>query len=287
MFLLISDVETIRTLNPSSRSSHSPPPTPEKPGTRRTHLRYGRSPFVYFSYDLDTLMYHSEEIVYRMPKQTPTPGTCLTCNEPVTKRTIATHLLKNHQDSAGDEQLLILVDTPYPSPYWLAIVANPDAFLFDLDHLLREVWVECCGHLSSFYINGMEYFTGEDEPEDESDCSDTASMKIMLRKVMAPRMTFHYEYDFGSTTELRLKVVDFIHWTEPVDTVQVVGMNDKPEVRCDICGEPAEYHYVEEDFEKSLCEECSSDDELDECYLLPIVNSPRTGVCGYEGGKFD
>ena len=36
--------------------------------------------------------------------------------------------------------------------YWLHIEIPAKATLEDLDHFLRAVWLECCGHLSSFDI---------------------------------------------------------------------------------------------------------------------------------------
>lgn len=64
-------------------------------------------------------------------------------------------------------------------------------------------------------------------------------------------------------------------------------MNIKPEFSCSECGKPAIYHYLENDDDTVLCLDCSSDEDLDECYLLPICNSPRTGMCAYEGGRYD
>jgi hypothetical protein len=221
-----------------------------------------------------------------MAKQTPTPGTCRICEEPVTKRTIVSHLLKKHKGESGKNLFLIMVDTPYSSPYWLALVVDPEAYLQDLDSLLRDVWVECCGHLSSFIILGIEYSAGGDGEEIDDDDYESKSMKIKVKKVIGPGITFKYEYDFGTTTELRLKVVDTIVCMKPKEKIMVVGMNTMPETSCDECGRPALYHYNECE-EKLLCKSCAADEELDECYLLPITNSPRTGLCGYEGGTYD
>ncbi len=34
-----------------------------------------------------------------------------------------------------------------------------------------------------------------------------------------------------------------------------------------------------------LCEACLADHECDEEMFMPLVNSPRTGVCGYVGNR--
>ena len=221
-----------------------------------------------------------------MARQAAGPGTCTICKEKITKRTAPRHLIKEHAEEGGDTRFLILVDTPYSSPYWMVLLVDPSAELSDLDEALRSIWVECCSHLSAFTIMGVEYMgTPYGVADDYLDGAE--SMKIMIQDVLATGMTFKYEYDFGTTTELRLKVIDQIHWTARREKILMVVMNDKPQLPCSECGSPAEYHYNEWDDGKVLCIGCSSDEDLDDCYLLPICNSPRTGLCAYEGGRYD
>jgi len=221
-----------------------------------------------------------------MAKQAAAPGTCYLCKEPITKRTAVTHMQKNHAPDTGEERLAIMVDTPYSSPYWMVLLVKPNATLEDLDRSLRDIWVECCGHLSAFTITGVEYQRCSESGMDDF-FGDAKSMKVKIQKVLVPGMTFLYEYDFGTTTELRLKVADSIPWHKEKEKIIMAGMNDKLEFPCTECGKPASYHYIENDDFTVLCDDCSSDEDLDECYLLPICNSPRTGLCGYEGGKYD
>lgn len=221
-----------------------------------------------------------------MARQAAEPGKCTICKEKITKRTAARHFIKEHAEEGGDTRFLILVDTPYSSPYWMVLLADPSAELSDLDKALRSIWVECCSHMSSFTIMGEEYLgTAFGKADDYLDGAE--SMEIMIQEVLAPGMTFKYEYDFGTTTQLRLKVVDLIPWTAHREKVLMVVMNDKPVFPCSECGRPAEYHYTEWDDGKVLCIECSSEEDVDDCYLLPICNSPRTGQCAYEGGRYD
>jgi len=221
-----------------------------------------------------------------MAKQAAAPGTCTICNSKLTKRTAAGHLLKEHANKDGRERFIILVDTPYSSPYWMVLLADPEAELSELDESLRDIWVECCSHLSAFTIMGVEYMGSPDSEGIDLE-NDSLSMGVEMQEVLSPGMTFRYEYDFGTTTELRLKVVDSILWDDEDDDVLMVVMNDKPEFICSECGKPAVNHYVEWEEEKVLCDECSEGEMLEECYLLPICNSPRTGLCGFEGGIFD
>lgn len=92
-------------------------------------------------------------------------------------------------------------------------------------------------------------------------------------------MKFTHEYDFGSTTELLLEVVGLIKVVVSKE-IEVIIQNQEPEFKCVSCDKKAEMiSSTEGDF---FCESCIEEDS-EEFYLLPLVNSPRTGVCGYVG----
>jgi hypothetical protein len=111
------------------------------------------------------------------------------------------------------------------------------------------------------------------------------SMRSRLDKVLTPGQSFTHEYDFGSTTELNLKVMS--EWEIEVKgkAIQILARNDPPVIPCDVCGKPATEICTECVYsgEGWLCDECAKDHECGEEMLLPVVNSPRVGVCGYTG----
>ncbi|GIW34664.1 hypothetical protein [Meiothermus sp.] len=50
----------------------------------------------------------------------------------------------------------IRVEDAYrPSPFWLDVEVRASASLRELDQFLRDIWLECCGHLSMFEIGGV------------------------------------------------------------------------------------------------------------------------------------
>ncbi len=106
-------------------------------------------------------------------------------------------------------------------------------------------------------------------------------MNIKLEKILKEGLSFKHLYDFGSTTTLKLKVIskytDFRHNKK----VELPARNIAPIRTCDKCGEIAENICV--DCGKWLCRKCSENHECGEELLLPVVNSPRVGVCAYEG----
>jgi hypothetical protein len=173
--------------------------------------------------------------------------------------------------------------------FWLHLDVRGTATLRDLDQFLRDIWLECCGHLSSFHIDN-QYFELETGAVDGMwiDLFGTSgppqSMNKRLSAVLRPGLRFSHEYDFGSTTRLTLKVIGEHQGVAPKDDrVRVLARNVLPDLPCSVCGKPAAWIDTFGDYEL-YCEECGDarDEESQEGFL-PVVNSPRMGVCGYTG----
>lgn len=88
---------------------------------------------------------------------------------------------------------------------------------------------------------------------------------------------FYYEYDFGSTTVLQLDVKGERTGRIGRPAVRLLARNTPPVWPCAVCGESATEIDVEAYDYGYLCPRHASGREA----LLPVVNSPRTGVCGY------
>jgi hypothetical protein len=160
--------------------------------------------------------------------------------------------------------------------YWMHIEIPANATLEDLDSFLRQIWLECCGHLSSFEIGGSTFISEKIDPGDRS-------MKIALGKVIVPGMKFEHLYDFGTSTELLLKLVSVREGLAEGKAVKVLAINDPPDIKCQ-CGKQATAVCCEcTDDAAWVCEECAGKHECGEDMLLPVVNSPRVGMCGYTG----
>jgi hypothetical protein len=88
-------------------------------------------------------------------------------------------------------------------------------------------------------------------------------------------------------TELFIKAVYHYHGaTDGNQKIQIIARNAQPIIPCDECGaKPAAQICGECQWEDKgwLCAECSQSHECDDEMFLPVVNSPRTGVCGYTG----
>jgi hypothetical protein len=221
-----------------------------------------------------------------MPKVTST-GKCHLCGGTFDKSAMTKHL-KSCKQTEGSKAasgarkadvLHLLVEGRYAPHYWMHIKLPANARLEVLDGFLRNIWLECCGHMSMFTIQDKRYSVA---PMGEF---DDESMEARLGEVLSPGMKFYHEYDFGSTTHLALKVVSQEQKQIKGKSVTVLARNEPPQIPCDCCGKPAAQVCTECICSDKgwLCEACAARHECGEEMLLPVVNSPRVGVCGYTG----
>ncbi|MDR3164700.1 MAG: hypothetical protein LBU13_03900 [Synergistaceae bacterium] len=179
----------------------------------------------------------------------------------MSKTAIKNHILKNHND--GDERcILIKAEGAYDKNYWLYFSVSLDATLSAADAFLRRIWCECCGHLSAFR-------RGVDELG--------KSRKLSLLYIGD---ILQYEYDFGSTTEILVTVVDNLSRPAQKEKVRLLARNVPALEKCVKCGAPATQIHAWEG--GMFCDKCASNAKNNEAFL-PIVNSPRCGECGYTG----
>jgi hypothetical protein len=159
--------------------------------------------------------------------------------------------------------------------YWLHLSVPVQAPLRKLDGFLRDIWLECCGHMSAFEISGTRYSCSAMEGE--------RSMRAPLERVVDVGAKFFYEYDFGSTTELRLAVVGFWDHDKPKSGVKLLARNEPPQIICVQCKTQAATEICGACIDAWLCQSCAAEHDCGEDMFLPVVNSPRVGVCGYTG----
>ncbi len=180
--------------------------------------------------------------------------------------------------SASGLNFHLVIEGRYAKAYWMHVSVPGAAPFGKLDRFLRDIWVDCCGHLSAFDIDGEQYSSGPME--------DELSLRTPLNRVLELGMKFLYEYDFGSPTALVLMVAGIRKPSLPKGAVQLLARNEAPQVSCHECGiQPATQicSECESSGEGWLCEGCAAAHECGEEMLLPVVNSPRAGVCGYAG----
>jgi len=196
----------------------------------------------------------------------------------------------------------LVVEARHAPDYWMHLQAPAKSSFGDLDGLLRAIWLECCDHLSAFKIRvkrklprrvtSLDFAAIFQELARESrqsgwddDESDDALMGKTLGSKLKPGVVFSHEYDFGSTTELSLRVAG--EHTAPAlpGSFKLLCRNEPPPSSCSDCAKPATQlcRQCAEGGAGELCDACAGQHDCGEEMLVPVINSPRTGVCGYCG----
>jgi hypothetical protein len=174
------------------------------------------------------------------------------------------------------EKLIHLqVRDAFGGPYWLNLEMNGSATLKDLDYYLRAIWLECCGHMSQFSIGG---WGGEEIP-----------LKTRIDRIFTPDVELTHIYDFGTESVTLIKFAA-IREGLPLTKhpIALMARNAPPDFKCMECDQPATLLCMECQIEDNqpgfLCDE-HAEDHPHEDYgePMPIVNSPRLGLCGYDG----
>jgi len=180
-------------------------------------------------------------------------------------------------------RILHLVVSGRDAPmYWMHLEAPGEATFAHLDSFLRDTWLECCGHLSLFTLRGVSYASFDDPDEG----MDDQSMDAKLGAVLDVGQECSHQYDFGSTTDLTLKVVSERHGPVRGKSIEILAQNEPPPIPCDECGQQQATQICTECSWSGggwLCDQCSKTHPCGEEMLLPVVNSPRAGVCAYAG----
>lgn len=183
-------------------------------------------------------------------------GKCYYCGKSINTRTAKRHIkscikrLEKVEESkiqsrSFKEKFILKITEKYRKDiYALYIAIDAMASLEDLDVFIRRVWVECCNHLSSFRINNENYYSDSkmfnsqilyDEEE------NTYHEKLF--DLLEEGTKFTYEYDFGSTTQLDIEVVEVFDAGDSLPAIEILARNNP----------------------------------------IGNSNSPRDGVCGYYG----
>lgn len=213
----------------------------------------------------------------KKPAQKNGQGICLLCEKEYSGSGMTRHIkecARKHRAPGDAEYFLIRVSDESDPDFWMYLEVKADASLKQVDQFLREAWVDCCGHISAFFIKDEMY---------ASACSgaEQRSMSAKLDGLIKNGSKFRYVYDFECSTELKLQVVDQYTARNRRKKVELLARNIMPVYACVCCGKPAQLVFRpggEAVSEAAYCAECAQN--MDEP-MLPLLNSPRTGVCSY------
>lgn len=244
---------------------------------------------------------------------------CLFCDKTFAKASINRHLQKHLSEKSlhnkpGKSFLLKIETNPRwgASPYFLSIWIDGEATMGVLDTFLRQIWLECCGHMSAFVLSAKKRQGGgmldimdayelldkgkvKEYEEIMEDVNGQVPLSRKTKNVFQKDLKLQYRYDFGSTTELQLTVVNDYPVKADQDLV-LLSRNEPLELLCEKCDKSPAILIcsVCNDYEDEgmFCSKCAkkhakSCEDFDDYAAMPVVNSPRMGICGYGGGHVD
>jgi hypothetical protein len=214
-----------------------------------------------------------------------TEGACAFCGKRATRGGMSRHLQScparkaaiQAADATGGERETIFhlqAQDAAGGDFWLHLEMRGSATLKKLDEYLRAIWLECCGHLSEFTRGGWG--------------TAKVAMSRKAEQALGEGIALTHYYDFGSTTATQLKVVA-VREGAPLDRrpIKLMARNDMPAFVCAECGAPGARLCVECMYNNTnpvLCEaHAATHPHEDYGEPMSLANSPRIGVCGYEG----
>lgn len=213
-------------------------------------------------------------------------GECASCGQEVTSSKVVKHLsvcskrlgiikMSDSKKIPSETLYHLRTQDACNDQFWLDLEIRGSSTLKDLDGYLRAIWLECCGHVSQFSLGDRQ--------------ASELSKKRRADEVFRSGTKLTHIYDFGDSSETLIKVVG-TRKGKSVTTcsVSLMARNQMPESKCGECKQPATRLCMECLVEKEiwgiLCEKHAKVHPHDD-YGKPVqlVNSPRLGMCGYEG----
>ena len=213
-------------------------------------------------------------------------GTCEYCGRVMTAAGMGRHLaacaerataIKAADAARGKPKPMLHLhvrsaDTPL---YWLHLEMDGTAPLKALDGYLRAIWLECCGHMSEFSLGGRG--------------GRVTAPTLRIADVLTDDRELTHIYDFGTESVSLIRAVDRRGGKRTGrHPIALMARNAKPEEPCRECGGPAAWLctecIIEHDEPGTLCEAHAASHPHDGYgEPVPLVNSPRVGLCGYTG----
>lgn len=221
-----------------------------------------------------------------MPRGKQTKGICTYCGAAIAKGSVAMHLstcakrqeiLEKAEAKKTESETLyhLRVQDAYIKDFWLDLEMRGTTTLKDLDHYLRAIWLECCGHMSQFSVGGWS--------------GRKIAMSQKIEKVFQSGVELTHIYDFGTSSETLIKAVETREGKPTTKhAIALMVRNMMPEAQCIECDQPATVLcmecLMEEEEGGTLCEKhAKKHPHKDYGDPIPLVNSPRLGMCGYDG----
>ncbi len=216
-----------------------------------------------------------------MEEELTSEGKCIYCQILVSQKEmakhIAGHLAKEEKEKKGTKTETYCHIEVESGPMFLHFLVKGSAKMKLIDQYLRDIWLECCGHMSAFQHE-----------------NSIVVMSDRVEAVFSPKIKILYDYDFGTTTRVSLKALKRYQLAYK-ENITLLSRNQPLKLLCATCKKkPATclcsacqwetYSYFCETCAKKHADIC---EDYKDYSKMPVVNSPRMGECGYTGGIID
>ena len=208
-------------------------------------------------------------------------GVCLFCGQKYSQQNIsrhlATHLAKMEKEEAAKPTKTYCHVGVRSHEMFLQLLVEGDTDMETIDYFLRNIWLECCGHMSGFRDKSFEI-----------------EMDEQAENVIIPGREIYHDYDYGTTTTVLMK--GYKHYQlSPQEEIVLLSRNEPLEILCGSCNRAPATSICTVcwyDMNAFFCNSCAKKharecSDFDDYANLPVVNSPRMGECGYAGGQID
>jgi hypothetical protein len=228
------------------------------------------------------------------PRKETLKGTCLSCGVETTKNIMPSHISNctardeaiaaanaNATTPAAERLFHLRVQALYEPEMWLDIEMRGEAKLSDLDLYLLAIWLDCGCYHRSYFSQSEECFGPG------MSLTDTIASVFQNHRVKL----FHSYDNQSSQCMVTCKCV---REGKPLtgNPIVLLARNTPILVPCKLCAAPA----------TQICTMCFDDPEegvfcenhirssehpcitkWDDLLILPVMNSPRSGICAYCG----
>jgi len=185
-------------------------------------------------------------------------GNCYRCNKKVDINDVPSHAQKCNELKDNECVIGVISEGVSGKLYWVGMICTTNTKLSHIETFLKDIWLYCCPHRSTFSYNK------------KATLMDVIKKTGKMERIM-------YEYDMGSTTSAVIQVLKHneacVLNTAKKATITLVCQNRAPLMKCVDCKKKA----VSVGENGGKCGVCADEEDL------PLLNSPRTGVCGYDG----
>lgn len=205
-------------------------------------------------------------------------GKCIFCNQIFSQKTLTKHLATHLNNKEKEDRNLgaetychILVED---GVMFLHLLVKGSLTMKKIDSFLKDIWLDCCGHMSNFGHSNFKI-----------------AMSHKVEDVFSSKVKIYHHYDYGDTTEVYLRGVKN-YQLKFSESIILLSRNEPLKLICAVCGNhPAQDICIScnWDFYCASCSELHEKEceDFSDYAKMPVVNSPRMGVCGYTGGHID